>query len=265
MSDPTGMAGRTPDLDALRHGALDVQGRLVEASNATLLCRLESGPECVYKPVAGERPLWDFPAGTLAAREVAAYVVSEAASWHVVPPTVLRDGPYGPGMCQLWVDDTGERLVDVVPPGRVPAGWFSVLDGLDTIGEPVRLVHADDERLRRLAVFDLVINNADRKGGHVLMRADGSVYGVDHGVSLHVDDKLRTVLWGWAGARLSDAEVAELRKLRSTIEGETAGTLRDLLREDEVEAVCARLDELLSDPVFPTAQGRLNPVPWPAF
>lgn len=259
------MAGGTPELDALRNDDLDVQGRLMEASNATLLCRLASGPACVYKPVAGERPLWDFPTGTLAAREVAAYVVSEAAGWHVVPPTVLRDGPLGPGMCQLWVDDVGERLVDVVPPGEVPAGWITVLEGLDAHGEAVRLVHADDERLRRLAVFDVVINNADRKGGHVLVRADGRICGVDHGVSLHVDDKLRTVLWGWAGTRLSDAEVAELRKLRATIDGEIGGTLRDLLSTDEIDAVGARLDDLLIDPVLPTAHGRLHPIPWPAF
>lgn len=259
------MAAGTPELDALRNGELDIKGRLVEASNATFLCRLESGPTCVYKPVAGERPLWDFPSGTLAAREVAAYVVSEAAGWHVVPPTVLRDGPLGPGMCQLWVDDGGERLVDVVPPGQVPDGWISVLDGLDARGDPVRLVHADDERLRRLAVFDVVINNADRKGGHVVVRADGRVCGVDHGVSLHVDDKLRTVLWGWAGAPLSDAELAELRKLRATIDAETADTLGDLLSAEEVDAVGARLDDLLADAVLPTAHGRLHPIPWPAF
>ena len=249
---------------AIPQGDVELHGRIMPASNATFLGEID-GQKVVYKPVAGERPLWDFPSGTLAAREVAAYVLSEAAGWHVVPPTVLRDGPYGTGMCQLWVDDAGERLVDVVSPGRVPAAWFSVIDGLDARGEPVRLVHADDERLRRLAVFDLVINNADRKGGHVLIRADDSVCGVDHGVSLHVEDKLRTVLWGWAGARLSDAEVAELRKLRARIEGETAGTLRDLLSEDEVGAVCVRLDDLLSDPVFPTAHGRLHPIPWPAF
>lgn len=265
MSDPFAMAAEGPGADALRNDELEVQGRLVEASNATLLCRLASGPFCVYKPVAGERPLWDFPAGTLAGREVAAYVVSEAAGWHVVPPTVLRDGPFGPGMCQLWVDDTGERLVDVVAPADVPGGWLSVLEGLDGRGEPVLLAHADDERLRRLAIFDVVINNADRKGGHVLVRADGSVCGVDHGVSLHVDDKLRTVLWGWAGDRLRDSEVAELRKLRATLDGEAAGTLRELLAGDEVDAVRARLDDLLADPVLPIARDRLHPIPWPAF
>lgn len=260
------MAAGTPEADALRHDALDVLGRLVEASNATLLCRLASGPQCVYKPVAGERPLWDFPSGTLAAREVAAYVVSEAAGWRVVPPTVLRDGPYGPGMCQLWVEDAGERLVDVVPPDEVPAGWLGVLDGLDAKGEPVRLVHADDERLRRLALFDVVINNADRKGGHVLARPDGSVCGVDHGVSLHVEDKLRTVLWGWSGDRLRDTELAELRKLRAALDdGAIAGSLRELLAVDEVDAVFARLDGLLDKPVLPTAHGRLHPIPWPAF
>ena len=142
-------------------------------------------PRCVYKPVAGERPLWDFPDGTLAGREVAAYAVSEATGWDVVPPTVLRDGPFGPGMCQLWIDtvaDDDHALVDVMARGVPAGGWLHVLDALGSGGEPVVLAHADDERLRRMAVLDAVINNADRKGGHVLPGPTRSVHGVDHGV-----------------------------------------------------------------------------------
>ena len=259
MNDSTGSGM----LDALRNEDLDVVGRLVEASNATLLCRLDSGPECVYKPVAGERPLWDFPPGSLAGREVAAYVVSEAAGWHVVPPTVLRDGPFGLGMCQLWIDDAGEHLVNVVPPGEIPDGWFSVLDGLDGRGQPVRLVHADDGRLRRLALFDVVINNADRKGGHVLVRADGAVCGVDHGVSFHTDDKLRTVLWGWAGTRVSDDELAELRTLRAALEDN--GELGECITAAELAGTITRLDAVLAEPCFPSPHDRLHPIPWPAF
>ena len=259
MSDAAGSGV----LEALRHEDLDIVGRLVEASNATLLCRLDSGSECVYKPVAGERPLWDFPPGSLAGREVAAYAVSEAAGWSVVPPTVLRDGPFGPGMCQLWIEDAGEQLVDIVPPGDVPDGWLSVLEGLDGRGRPVRLVHADDDRLRRLALFDVVINNADRKGGHVLVRADGTVCGVDHGVSFHTDDKLRTVLWGWAGTPVNDDEVAELRKLRAALD--EPGELGVCITAEELDATLARLDALLAEPCFPSAHARLHPIPWPAF
>ena len=159
-------------LQLLRHGEITVEGRLVDASNATLLCEIAlDGAEerCVYKPIAGERPLWDFPDGTLAGREVATYLVAEASGWSIVPPTVLRDGPFGPGMCQLWVDaDPSVELIDVVAPSKLPDGWLHVLDALGSGGQPVVLGHADDVRLRRMAVLDAVVNNADRKGGHVL-------------------------------------------------------------------------------------------------
>ncbi|WP_408668184.1 SCO1664 family protein, partial [Jatrophihabitans sp.] len=194
-------------LELLERGEITVQGRITTASNATLYCRVELdgvAAACVYKPVAGERPLWDFPDGTLAGREVAAYAVSQAIGWDVVPPTVLRgDGPAGPGMVQAWREPhTGQDPVDLVPARAVPEGYLHVVDAYDGADRPVALVHEDSDALRRMAVFDAVVNNADRKGGHVLAMADGHRYGVDHGVSFHVEDKLRTVLWGWAGDRM---------------------------------------------------------------
>ena len=144
-------------LDLLREGVIDLEGRLLDASNVTLVGAIRTGTleaECVYKPVAGERPLWDFPDGTLAGRGISAFLVSEATGWGVVPPTVLRDGPFGPGMVQLWVD--GDESVDL------PA-----------------FVRRDDPALRRMAIFDAVVNNADRKGGHIIPTAAGDVYGVD--------------------------------------------------------------------------------------
>ena len=167
--------------------------------------RRASSIDCVYKPVAGERPLWDFPDGTLAGREVAAYVVSEALGWDVVPPTVLRgDAPAGPGMVQAWrePDDGPGPGRPGARPGRLPEGYLHVLDAYDGDDQPVSLVHEDSDALRRMAVFDIVVNNADRKGGHVLAMPDGHRFGVDHGVAFHVDDKLRTVLWGWAAEPL---------------------------------------------------------------
>ncbi len=196
----------------LTEGDLDLHGRILPASNAAFLGDVVLGEgrvACIYKPVAGERPLWDFPDGTLAARERASYLVSEALGWDVVPLTVLRDGPLGHGMVQQWreplVRDDGAAEpdpVDIVPVGRTPAGYLHVLDAEDAYGRDVSLVHEDTEPLRRMAVFDIVVNNADRKGGHVLAMPDGHRYGVDHGVTLHVQDKLRTVLWGWAGTSL---------------------------------------------------------------
>ena len=149
---------------------------------------------CVYKPIRGERPLDDFPDGTLAYREAAAYVVSEAIGWSVVPPTIMRDGPLGRGMVQLWIDVDQERNV-------------------------IDLIRAGDPALRRMALFDAVINNADRKGGHLLPTADGHVYGVDHGVTFSPDPKLRTILWGWRGQPLDDSELATLDDLPRAARG----------------------------------------------
>ncbi|MBD0292391.1 MAG: SCO1664 family protein [Jiangellaceae bacterium] len=253
----------------LRAAELAVEGRLAGASNATVRCRLV-GPSipaelrCVYKPVAGERALWDFPEGTLAARELAAYLVSEAVGWRLVPPTVLRDGPFGPGMCQLWVDHDGASLVRIVRPDAVPPEWLPVRNAVDGSGRWVVLVHADDVRLRRMALFDIVVNNADRKGGHVLDSA-GHLYGVDHGVCFHVEPKLRTVLWGWTGQPLQQAEQQALRELREQLAGRLGTTLRSVLRAEEVTAAATRVDELLRTGQFPGPAEGWPSFPWPAI
>jgi uncharacterized repeat protein (TIGR03843 family) len=270
-----GEDGRVSDLSVdsalglLRQGEITVEGRLVDASNATLFCEIaHDGVEarCVYKPVAGERPLWDFPEGTLAGRERAAYAVSTATGWDVVPPTVLREGPFGPGMVQLWMDvDPAVDLVDVVDPERVPVGWLRVLDALGSGGRPVVLAHADDERLRRMAVLDIVLNNADRKGGHVLPLPNGSVHGVDHGVTFNVDPKLRTVLWGWAGEPLRLEETEVLSNLRRGLDDDLGLELSDLLTRAEVKATRRRIDRLLAEGRLPFPTEGWPAIPWPPF
>jgi uncharacterized repeat protein (TIGR03843 family) len=257
----------------LCHGRMEITGRLVDASNATLFGTVSAdGVElrCVYKPVRGERPLWDFPDGTLAGREVASYLISEAAGWHVVPPTLLRDGPFGPGMVQVWVDTDDEReLVDVRRSAEVPPGWLRVLRARDGRGEPAVLVHADLPELRAMAVFDVVTNNADRKGGHVLAGTDGRVYGVDHGLCLHVENKLRTVLWGWVGQPMTPDVLEPLRRLRAALDGAKGGGLRDELGEHvtrrEVRALRSRVEAVLTTPCFPEPSGYGPAIPWPAF
>jgi hypothetical protein len=232
-------------LPVLRHGELELIGRLVDASNATFYCAATLDGvelECVYKPVKGERRLWDFPTGTLAAREVAAYAVSEATGWDVVPPTVLRtDGPFGRGMCQLWID-------------------------VDETVDLVELVHSDGEPLRRMAVFDAVVNNADRKGGHLLPLPGGHVHGVDHGVCFSVEDKLRTVLWNWAGDPLPGEACSMLDRLAAELKGGGLGReLAGLLAEEEVAATRARVGRLRSTGRFPDPTGDWPAVPWPPF
>lgn len=253
----------------LRDGRIEIIGRLVDASNATLFGTVHADGlelKCVYKPVRGERPLWDFPDGTLAGREFASFLVSQAAGWQVVPPTLLREGPFGPGMVQVWVDTDDEReLVDVCAPAAVPPGWLGVLRARDGIGEPVVLAHADRPELRAMAAFDVVANNADRKGGHVLAGVDGRVYGVDHGLTLHTEDKLRTVLWGWVGQALPGAVQEGLRRLRAELDGGLCVTLRDHVTRREVAALSRRVDVLLAEPRYPEPSGYGPAIPWPAF
>ncbi|MBO0829819.1 MAG: SCO1664 family protein [Streptosporangiales bacterium] len=246
----TGVAGRPSPVESfdplpvLRDGELDLIGRLVDASNATFYCAATLDGvelECVYKPVKGERGLWDFPTGTLAAREVAAYAVSEATGWQVVPPTVLRaDGPFGRGMCQLWID-------------------------VDESVDLVELVHSDAGPLRRMAVFDAVVNNADRKGGHLLPLPDGHIHGVDHGVCFSVEDKLRTVLWNWAGDPLPEEACGMLDRLAAELRDGLGRALGELLAEEEVAATRARVGRLLGTGRFPEPTGDWHAVPWPPF
>ncbi|MFJ8465918.1 SCO1664 family protein [Streptomyces swartbergensis] len=264
--------GVTPPPDAaelLARGELTVRGRIREASNAALYCTVShDGREaaCIYKPVAGERPLWDFPDGTLAQREVAAYEVSEATGWGLVPPTVLRDGPYGEGMCQLWVEATPEAELLALVDGEEPEpGWKAI--GFAEVGEgrTALLVHADDERLRRLAVLDAVLNNADRKGGHLLPTGEGRLYGIDHGVTFNVENKLRTLLWGWAGEPLTREAVDVLEGLRKDLaEGGTlTARLQPLITGAEIDATRTRVAALLASGKHPEPSGEWPAIPWP--
>jgi uncharacterized repeat protein (TIGR03843 family) len=251
--------------DPLSEGELTLHGRVMPASNATFVGEI-AGTRVVYKPVAGERPLWDFPDGTLAGREVAAYAVSEALDWNIVPFTFLREGPHGPGMVQVWQEpDDGQAAVDIVPEGRVPRGWCRVFDGLDGHDRPVSLVHEDSEPLRRMAVFDVLVNNADRKGGHVLAMTDGHRYGVDHGVTFHVENKLRTVLWGWLGESLTADERDAIATVRDGVGGGLGERLAGLVSPAEVAALGRRCAGLLRRGTLPSPSGQWPSIPWPPF
>jgi uncharacterized repeat protein (TIGR03843 family) len=230
-------------LGLLADGELTVHGRLADASNATLYCQIRGQgitAACVYKPVVGERPLWDFPDGTLAGRELAAYALSRQAGWDVVPPTVYRDGPYGPGMCQLWVE--ADTTVDLVALAR----------------------RTDHQGLRQMAVFDAVVNNADRKIGHLLPVPDGRLYGCDHGVCFGVEYKLRTVLWQWRGKSLPERSITALRRLRESLDrGSLAAELACWLTPAELTATEQRLELLLEHQVHPLPPSDWPAVPWP--
>jgi uncharacterized repeat protein (TIGR03843 family) len=277
-NEPTfGDTGR--DEEVLQRGELTVLGRIRSASNATFLCEAALDGRtvhCVYKPIAGEQPLWDFPDGTLAGRELATYLVSASLGWNIVPHTIIRDGPAGRGMLQRWVDQPGDAdgaevsspaepdLVDLCPTGKLPTGYLPILQAYDYAGDEVTLIHADDVRLRRMAVFDVLVNNADRKGGHILHGVDDHVYGVDHGLCLHTENKLRTVLWGWAGKPVDDETLETVGTFVDTLRDSLADTLAELVTRAEIAALRRRARHLLESPVMPSPNGR-RPIPWPAF
>ncbi|MFB9547228.1 SCO1664 family protein [Micromonospora sagamiensis] len=268
LSDTRPSEEESAALRLLREGEFALEGRLVDASNTTLRGTLTLDGvtvRCVYKPIRGERPLWDFPDGTLADREVAAYLVSRATGWDLVPPTVLRDGPFGPGSCQLWIDEPSdaEPLVGFVPADTVPPRWFPIAAARDDDGTPYALAHADDPRLARLAVLDAVLNNADRKGGHVLVGPDDRIHGVDHGVTFHVDEKLRTVLWGWSGRPLPEDAVRMLDALAGQVDGPLGEDLAAHLTLTEIRRLAARIDALRESGRFPLPSQDWPAVPWP--
>jgi len=236
-------------LRLLHEGEVTVVGRMMAASNATFWC-LVVGPgegpsatiaaSCVYKPIRGERPLYDFPDGTLACREVGAHAVSEASGWEIVPPTVMRDGPFGEGMVQLWME----------------------IDESVDVGQ---LIGSDNPALRRIAVLDAVLNNADRKAGHLLPLPDGRIQGIDNGLCFAVEPKLRTVLWRWRGQPLTADERTVLEHLYKELASDLGDELRPLLAPDELAAISRRIEALLKGGAMPRPDRNRPAIPWPPY
>jgi uncharacterized repeat protein (TIGR03843 family) len=227
---------------ALRVAELEVVGRMRYSSNATFLVEARAGGlemTAVYKPRRGERPLWDFPHGTLCNREVAAYHLSCSLGWDVVPVTILRDGPLGEGAVQLFVEHDPDEH------------YFTLLDGRE-------------DRFRQFAVFDVLANNTDRKGGHCLRdERSGAIVGIDHGLTFHPAWKLRTVIWDFAGERVPDADTDDVcRALRELEDGALAAELSDLLTPVEIEAIVYRGRALLQEG-FPYPDHGYRSTPWP--
>ncbi len=217
---------------------LKIVGRLVDASNATLQAIIEeSDPaiKVIYKPIAGEKPLWDFEDGNLASRELAAFIVSDSGGFDVVPFTILRDGPFGLGMVQQWIEI--DSNVDIIEFGQ-----------------------SRDKQLKRLALFDAVINNTDRKFGHLLLDNSGKLYGCDHGVAFHKEDKLRTVLWQFAG---QDFDQEEIDLLDTLVKIDWNGKLSNFLTNDEIQALYMRIEKLIHQRKFPEPSPSWPAVPWP--
>lgn len=250
----------------LREGELTVLGQLRAASNATILCELPSGSRCVYKPVAGERPLWDFPDGTLARRELAFAGLDAALGIHAVPATVWREeGPFGAGMCQIWVEeDEDALLVDVVPAGSAGPGWVTAFTGEGEAGQALEVIHRGGSELQAIAVLDAVANNADRKAGHLIVDRDGRIRAIDHGVAFHVDGKLRTVLWGWAGEPIGHEHDGLVARIAEVV-GSLPASITDWLDRDEVRTLESRLRRIGDERRFPAPSRDWPAIPWPLY
>lgn len=231
-------------LNILKQGEISITGEFLWGSNYTFAVEISCDNqtlEAVYKPTRGERPLWDFPRATLAHREVAAYLVSEALGWSFVPPTIFRkDGPIGPGSLQLHVNHDPEY------------NYFSFSS-------------ADKERLRPVAIFDCLINNADRKGSHILIDQDDQLWLIDHGISFHQERKLRTVIWDFAGEPIPDPICSDLVKFESQLHEGTQfrNQLKQYLLPQEINALAKRNRELINLKKFPDPHPNRRPYPWP--
>lgn len=231
-------------LQLLSNGEIDVEGLMPDSSNYTFLVHVDDDDLrglAIYKPRRGERPLWDFPRGTLCQRETAAFVLSSALGWDIVPPTILRDAPeYGIGSIQLFINADPE------------AHYFNIR-------------RTDDDAFKRIAAFDVIANNADRKGGHILRDQDGRLWGIDHGITFHAEPKLRTVIWEYAGQPIPQPLLDDIREVCNHLE--TAGdplptALGDLLSHVEIEALRRRIERVLRRPRYPEATGGRS-MPWP--
>lgn len=248
--------------DWLSNGTITVIGRHTQASNAVFVVecvRDDATCRAIYKPAAGERSLWDFPDAVLAQREVAAYAVAQALGFTFVPPTIWReDAPAGPGSLQLWIDDAD--VADVAVVTELPSGWLSVLDAELQDGTAVQVAHIDSDELRALALFDAVVNNADRKAGHILRGPDQGMWAVDHGVTFHAEPKLRTVLWGFAGEEIPTALLDRVSPSLAQLPEVVAA-----IDEREIDALLRRIEELQRSRTFPPPSPEWPAIPWPIF
>ncbi len=246
---------------------LEVVRQISEASNATFYCHdAGTGTHYVYKPVRGERPLWDFPHASLTGREIAASELDKLTGWGLVPPTQwIQDGPFGKGMIQEWVPEIdSNRPVNLFAPNSVPAQWISVLSGYDNIGEPVVLAHADDPTLKKMALFDAMLNNADRKAGHILAVNSRQFHAIDHGVCFHEENKLRTVVWGWAGSQIHSELLPTLEKCLQELDTHFE-PVDAWLTDSESAALRRRIQRLLEAQTYPTPSPEWPAIPWPVF
>jgi len=255
-------------LDLLLNGEIEIEGLIPDSSNGALKVLVSDSKqsvEAIIKPEVSIRPLWDFPDLDLNNREYATYLLDRELNLNYVPDTVMRNVEgIGKSLIQEWVTESDNDLIIVKSPEDIPEEYLKVLQGYDELNKLITLAHKNNRDLRNLCLFDLVINNADRKGGHLLMDSANKMWAIDHGVSWHFESKIRTVLWGWIDETFNDQDIALLNNAKKVIQ-----TWKDeefiCLSKEEIEQAIKRVEGLLKENAFPQPGNQWPAVPWPIF
>lgn len=252
----------------LSTGEIEIEGLIPDSTNGALKLLITNGDEqiaAIAKPDVSIRPLWDFPNMDLNKREYATFLFDRKLELGFVPETVIRDiSGIGNALVQHWIRETENDLIIVQSPDNIPKSYLRVLQGYDELNKLITLAHKDDQDLRKLCLIDLIINNADRKGNHLITDGNNKMWAIDHGVSWHEEPKIRTVLWGWINQEFNDGDMDLLTLAKSTLEDWLANDFQ-YLENSEIECALERLDELVKNKRFPAPGSEWPAVPWPIF
>ena len=252
----------------LSTGEIEIEGLIPDSTNGALKLLITKGDEqiaAIAKPDVSIRPLWDFPNMDLNKREYATFLFDRQLELGFVPETVIRDiAGFGNALVQHWIRETENDLIIVQSPDNIPKSYLRVLQGYDELNKLITLAHKDDQDLRKLCLIDLIINNADRKGNHLITDGNNKMWAIDHGVSWHEEPKIRTVLWGWINQEFNESDLDLLSLAKSTLEDWLANDFQ-YLEKSEIECALERLDELVKNKRFPAPGSEWPAVPWPIF
>ena len=255
-------------LDLLLSGEIEIEGLIPDSSNGALKITIrdsDQSMDAIMKPEVSIRPLWDFPDLDLNNREYATYLLDRELDLNYVPETVMRDVEgIGNSLIQEWVKESDNDLIIVKSPEDIPKDYLKVLQGYDELNKLITLAHKDVRDLRNLCLFDLIINNADRKGGHLLMDSANKMWAIDHGVSWHFESKIRTVLWGWIDVAFNKDDLALLERAKKVLQKWDAEDF-SYLTKNEIEQAIKRVEELVNGKAFPQPGDQWPAVPWPIF
>lgn len=255
-------------ISSFKDGDISIIGMIPESTNGAIKITIDSASsqiQAILKPDVSIRELWDFPNQDLNDREYATYLLSQEINLNVVPETVIKEiEGVGRALIQEWVIETANDLVIVKSPDDIPEDYLKIIQGYDQLNKLITVAHKDDQTLRKISLFDLIINNADRKGGHLITDDKNSIWAIDHGVTWHEENKIRTVLWGWIGQNFNSDEIEMLKSSLSVLKRWEVNDF-EYLSKIEILSAKERVEKLLENEIFPSPTGDWPAVPWPIF